>query len=347
MQSAGQKIHRRLIGTCARRLKLAAALILGVVAGVGGGGCQMFSTPKPQPVVLPDAEATAAVDRANQLASQGFREQALAELEKAIAINPRLTTAYMGVGDIHKQDGDYQAAEKSYARAADLEPRNFDAQYNHGLMLQLLSRVSEAVVSYLKALSVRPDDFDANLNVATAYLQLGEASQALPYAERAARLKPDSGAAHVNLGAAYAGLERHDEAVSQYQQAAERMALTPELLLNLADSLGKSGRYAEMASTLDQLVKNKPTAAGYERLGSAQFRMKQYDEALASFRKSLEIDPNHYPALNGVGVCQLNRYIWSEKKDRAALAEAMSSLRKSLQIERRQPKILELVSRYD
>src|SRR5438132_10095258 len=112
------------------RWVLVAIGALALVAVGGGGGCEMWSPSRPQPVMLPDSEADAAVDRASQLAGQGFREQALAELEKAIAINPRLTTAYLGIGEIHKQDGNYEAAEKNFAKAADLEPRNFDAQYN-------------------------------------------------------------------------------------------------------------------------------------------------------------------------------------------------------------------------
>jgi tetratricopeptide (TPR) repeat protein len=326
-----------------------------LVAAVGGlavlASCTMNNLGKPGPgseagVALPTTEGRAAVDRADLLVQQGFREQALAELEKAIAVNPRLTTAYLGIGEIHRQEGNYDKAERSFAKAAELEPRNFDAQYKHGLSLHMLNRVTDAVVAYLRALSVRPDDFEANLNVATAYLQLGEPVHALPFAERAVRLKPDSGAGHVNLGAAYAGLDRHNEAVAQYQQAAERMDLTPELLLNLADSLGKAERHAEMTTTLEQLIAIRPTAVAYERLGSAQFKMRKYDEALASFRKSLEVDPNHYPALNGVGVCLLNRYIWSNRTDQVAREEALGALRKSLQIDRKQPKILELVSRY-
>ena len=38
-----------------------------------------------------------------------------------------------------------ERSEPSYARAASIEPNNFDAQYLHGLMLQLLDRVADAI----------------------------------------------------------------------------------------------------------------------------------------------------------------------------------------------------------
>ncbi|MAY73766.1 MAG: hypothetical protein CMJ31_03400 [Phycisphaerae bacterium] len=289
--------------------------------------------------------ADAAMERAAEMRT-GSPEAALAEFERAIELNPTMTVAYLGAGDIYRERGDYALAENRYGAAARLEPRNFDAQYNHGLVLQLLDRVTESIRAYLRALSIREDDFNANLNLATAYLQLGEPTQARPFAERAVRLDPNSGPARANLGSVYAALGEHGVAVIEYQQAAERMKLTPELLLNLADALGQTERYEEMAATLDQLIRLEPSAVAYERLGAARFRLRQYDAALEAFQSATELDPSHYPAWNGVGVCLLNRFVWSGKQDRDAQREAVGALRRSLRIEPGQTKIVELVRRY-
>ncbi|MEO1512205.1 MAG: tetratricopeptide repeat protein, partial [Planctomycetota bacterium] len=286
------------------------------------------------------------VAEATALKDQGIDERALAEFERAIEENPDLTVAYMGAADIYRERGDYTSAERRYREATELEPRNFEAQYYLGLCLQLLDRAAEAVRVYLTALALRPDDFDANLNLATAYIQLDEPAQARPYAERAVRIRPDDGPARVNLGAVYADLEEHGSAVVEYRQAAELMELSPELLLNLAESLGRTGRYAEMSATLEQAVRIEPSPIAYERLGSALFRLKDYDASLDAFRDAAELDAGHYPAWNGVGVCLLNRYLWSERRDESALRGALEALRRSLQIRPNQPKIVELLRRY-
>lgn len=293
------------------------------------------------------AEAQDAVANAARLQNEGVTDAALAEFERAIEINPELTIAYVGAADIYTQQGQFGEAEARYRRATELEPANFDAQFGHGLVLQFLNRITEAVRAYLRALSLRPDDFDANLNVATAYMQLDEPQQARAYAERAVRLDPEDGKARVNLGAVYGALEMHDAAVIEYQQAAELIELGPELLLNLADSLGKTGRHAEMASTLSQLVRIEPGAVAFERLGSALFKLKDYESSLEAFREATALDPTHYPAWNGIGVCLLNRYLWSDKQDQAARSGAIDALRRSLQIKTNQPRIIELVRRYD
>ena len=290
--------------------------------------------------------ANEAVARAQSLQLQGQYDEALNEFERAIESNPRLTTAYMGAGDIYRQRGDYDTAQQRYGAAAKIEPRNFNANYMNGLMLQLLNRLSESVRAYLQALTVRPDDFNANLNLGTAYLQLNEPAEGLPYAQRAVQVNGKDAAARTNLGAIYGALNRHEEAVVEYQQAAELAELSAPLLLNLAESLGKTQRYGEMVNTLQQLVKTEPTAVGYERLGFGQFRLRNYPDALAAFRKALEIDPNHFPALNGVGVCLLNQWKFSNETDEQARTEALKALRRSIQIEGNQPKILELLGRY-
>lgn len=336
----------------ARSRFLMTALSLGVTGSAAMlGGCKSSNTGKPEAsdavVKKPaSAEGMAYVQSAEQAVREGDLDQALVEFQKAIEVNPTLTSAHMGMADIYRMRGDYGRAEEKYARSAQLEPRNFDAQYYHGLMLHLLDRLTDAVQAYLKALSLRPNDFKANLNLATAYYQLDENEQALPYAKKAVELNPEDGAARFNLGAIYAAMDRHTDAVREYQQAAELMELNSSLLLNLAESLGRLERYDEMVNALTQSIKTDPTAAAWERLGFAKFRMGKFDEAKAAFESSLKLDPDYYPALNGLGVCRLNDWIRSGRNDTKAKEAGLSALRRSLQVHRDQPQILELVTRY-
>lgn len=294
----------------------------------------------------PSAGTAESLVRAEGYRHEGDMDRALAEFERVIETNPLMTVAYLGAGDIYRERGDYETAEQRYAAAAKVEPRSFDAQYYHGVTLQLLNRVQEAVRAYLRALAIRPNDFEANLHLATAYLDLKEPVQALPYAQRAVQLRSDSGEARANLAGVYVALGRYEAAVTEYQQAAELTELGPEILLNMADALGYLERYGEMASTLDQLLRIDSSPAAYERMGKAMFKLRRYDQAMQSFTNAVNMDPSYYPAHNGIGVCLLNRYLWSEQKDVAARDQAMAALRRSLQIEPKQARIVELVRRY-
>lgn len=329
----------------------AAALAAAMLSGCGG---QQQTTRSPstaptggvrQPVV--------SLQPGDPLVAQGTRDlrrgdadSALAAFERAIEINPTLTVAFIEAGKLHFERGDFDVAERRAGRAAELDPRNFEAQFLHAQALEALKRFAEAVRAYLRALAVRPNDIEANTRLALTYLNLGEPREAQRYAIRAVRLDPQDGPARATLGSVYARLGQHEAAVAEFQQAAELMELTPALLIGLADSLSRVGRHQEAIATLDQSLRLEASAAVHERIGAARFRMRDYEGAADAFRAALAADGNHFPALNGLAVCLLNEYVWSEERDLGAKREAMDNLRRSLQIEPNQPRILELLRQY-
>jgi tetratricopeptide (TPR) repeat protein len=338
----------------------AALALAGVVLAAGLAGCQQNRAARPtraEPLVTEQPQervklADTWVDSAQQAVREGDSERALAEFERAIEINPNLTSAYMGMGDIYRMNDDYIRAEARYRRAAQIEPRNFTAQYFHGLMLHLLDRVTDAVQAYLRALAINPDDFQTNLNIATAYYQLDENVQALRYGQRAVELDPQNGPARLNLGVIYAALGQHQSAVNEYQQATEFMPLTPTLLLNLAESLGKLERWDEMTATLTGLIESEPKppaknlATAFERLGFAKFRQRDFESAKQNFEAAIQVEDTYFPALNGLGVCLLNDFINGGRRDLDIKDRGVSMLRRSLQLNPDQPQVVEILSKY-
>ncbi|MGD9790368.1 MAG: tetratricopeptide repeat protein [Phycisphaerales bacterium] len=339
--------------------------LVGVAGVLAIGGCQAFDKPdakapkptiadrtvfdpRPTTVNTPEEISSALISLNNgeTLRSQGLANQALIAFERAIAENPKLVPAYMQAGDIYRERGDHSSAQQRYAQAAEIDPTNFSAHYNNGLMLQLLDRISESVVAYIRALRLSPDDFKANMNLATAYLQLKEPDKAVPYAEHAVEIDGRNAPARVNLGVIYSQLARYDQAILEYQQAAELTPLTPTLLMNMAQSLSGAKRYEEMANTLEQLIREEPSAGAYERLGYARFKLGEMDAAETAFGQATKIDENYTPALNGLGVVSLNRWIKGQYADDAMWRKGTDLLRRSLEIDRNQPLIVELLTRY-
>lgn len=290
--------------------------------------------------------AVGSTEKGAALMEEGLFREAVVQFERAIADNPLFAPAFLGAGNAQYKLDNKPAAEKHFGRAAQLDPTNFDAHYMHGVVLQEMDKVNDAIRAFNRALEIKPADFSANLNLGTAYLQVEEAQEALPFVQKAVELKPEDGVARTNLGAVYAALGKHEEAITEWNQASELMKLSPKLLLNMADSYNRLQQWDEMVSTLDEVVKLEPTAEAFERLGSGLFRQKQYDQALAAFVRSVELDTTYYPAHNGVGVTLLHRWLASGQQDAAAHNDAMRALRKSLQLQKNQPRVLELLTRY-
>jgi len=286
------------------------------------------------------------LDEANEAKAAGDYTRAMALFREILAENPTVTTAYLGLGDIYMELKQYENAEPNYSRAARLEPRNFDAQYGHGLALQMLNRFVDAVKAYHRALVIRPDSADANLNMGTTYLQMGEPAMAESFARKAVEADPDNGPAWANLGTVYDQLGRYSEAIEAFRTAMELMEPSQELRMNLVLALAKDQRYQETINAAETVNRIEPNPNAYERMGWAYFRLREYDLSQEAYRQAVEIDPNHWVSWNGIGVNALNQYLLSKKRDTAARDEAGEALRQSLRINPDQDKILQLVSTY-
>lgn len=323
-----------------------------VLAPLWAGGCDLFRANgiDVNGVVNksePSAEHKVRLTAAYTAKRAGDYEKALAMFQAILAENPTITTAYLGIGDIYIVKKDYVKAEPAYERAAKLEPRNYEAQFGHGLALQMLSKFIEAVRAYHRALTINPESLKANLNLAITYLQMNEARSAVVFAEKAVSLEPGNGTARINLGAAYEKVGRKQEAIEQYLAAMELVEKSPQLIMNLINVLAAEKRYQEAANTAESLVKIEASANAYERMGWCYFRLSQFEKSIAAYREAVKLEPNHWQSHNGIGVNAMNTWLLSKQRDTAAMTEARSAFRRSLQINKDQAKLIVLMSNYD
>lgn len=334
-------VPRRLLG-----LALAGSL------GLGLAGCNGLPAPEPVtgPALLepiePDPSSRERLTSAQTAEAAGDYEAALAGFQRILAENPTVTTAYLGVGRIRLVQSQPQLAEPAFRRAARLEPRNFDAQYGHGLTLRLLGRMTDAVLAFQRALTIQPEDFNANRDLALSLLDLGRVENARTFAQRAVDLRPDDGEARVNLGAIESQAGNSVAAIDQYVAAIELLGNEPRLLSNLVYALADERRYEEAINTAGQLVRIAPTADVFERLAWCNFKLRRYDEARMAYESALELNADHWPSLNGLGVSALNAWLLSERTDAAQRAVAGEAFRQSLRRNAEQQAVINLLIEY-
>jgi tetratricopeptide (TPR) repeat protein len=316
------------------RPALAAVLVLLIVGGCASRQDRI------------DDEVRDNLSQAETFLESGRTDAALAAFNDVLAVNPNVIEAHMGIGDIYRESGDLDQAQTAFANARSINPNNYEAQYYHGLMSQLLGEIRVAINSYLQALTIDPDSPEANMNLASAYLQIAEPAQALPYARRAAELQPDSQFAWSNLAANYSLLGAYEQAIDSYRRAAEMGELADPVLLGLADAHIQLDNYTRAINTLTTLIYRNPTSTAYERLGYAQFKLRRYEQALRSFRQAIEMNSQDTAALNGVGVAYMTLYIEGGEENLYQRNQALEHWRRSLRLNRNQPRIADLLSRY-
>jgi tetratricopeptide (TPR) repeat protein len=111
------------------------------------------------------------------------------------------------------EDGDPEAASKSYREALVLDPCFTEARVNLGRLLQLAGRTEEAIEHYLASIRGGDRDPTAAFNLGTALEQMGRWRDAVAAYQHAVETDPHFADAHFNLARLYEQLGKRAEAI--------------------------------------------------------------------------------------------------------------------------------------
>ena len=111
--------------------------------------------------------------------STGRLEAAIDAYQRAIAIDPGHANAHSNLGVLLRATGKPLEAEAAYRTAIQLNPEHIDAYTNLGILLNGLKRTKEAAACYCKVITLRPKHREARRLLALAHCTLGEIGEAV------------------------------------------------------------------------------------------------------------------------------------------------------------------------
>ncbi len=121
-------------------------------------------------------------------ARAGDRPAAIAELRRALEIEPGYVAALNNLGVQLRLAGELAAAEAELRRAAEIAPLDYFSHFNLGTLLYDTERFAEAAEALEQAVLVDPTAPMAALYLGRAYIGLHQGSRALEQLQVAARL---------------------------------------------------------------------------------------------------------------------------------------------------------------
>jgi len=153
---------------------------------------------------------------------------------------------------------------------------------------------------YRDCVKKSPNKGRARDGLGSALLKRGQVEEAIAQYAESLRLNPDFAPAHNNLGVALIRSEKFSQAIYQFQAALRLMPGYADALHNL-NKLEENLRIdGEIAATKSKLARNPENPAIHYALGNLYLRSGKLNEAKAHYQKSLELDPEHYGALNNL-----------------------------------------------
>ncbi|HEV8714537.1 MAG TPA: tetratricopeptide repeat protein [Candidatus Binatia bacterium] len=231
-------------------------------------------------------------------------DQAIAEGERAIALDPNNADSYAFQAEVLYWAGRPEEALRMVAQAMRLNPR-YPSLYLFflGVAYNATGRHTEAVATLQEVLSRNPNKFGAHVVLALSYVQQWASqqsadsqtlAQASAAAQRAIALSDPSFQGHVVLGMVYLWQKQYDQALAEMERA---IALDPneaETYAALAETLSRVGRPKEAVGRAEQALGRKPLIADWHLygVGAAYYLAGQPVEAVAPLKQYLTRYPN-------------------------------------------------------
>ncbi|MCA1456731.1 tetratricopeptide repeat protein [Bradyrhizobium sp. BRP22] len=190
------------------------AIALGVPLGITLGGCsfdlgswgsndkpKLATTEKPTGSVSPQnvSDARQHATRGQELARSFKTEQALAEFEQALALDPYNTDALYARGLIYQGQNQHQQAIEDFTAASGLAPQRVGPLLARANSYLALNKAKEATADLDEAVQADPNSVQAWTARGEAYERLGDKAKAAASYSRAVGLRPRDDAARSGL----------------------------------------------------------------------------------------------------------------------------------------------------
>ena len=165
---------------------------------------------------------------------EGRMDEAIAQFQKTLAINPNNAEANYDLGNAFFKQERINEAIAQFQKTLAINPTDADVHYNYadihnnlGNAFLRQGRMDEAIAQFQKALKINPQDADIHYNLGTAFRQQGGMNEAIVQFQKALAIKPEFAEAHYNLGNAFLQQGHVEEAIAHFQKA---LAIKPDYM---------------------------------------------------------------------------------------------------------------------
>jgi len=209
-------------------------------------------------------------------------------LRQAEDRNLDLAPVHRVAGLLRTNAGFYEQAEAEYQRDIELEPSNGDAYRRLGQVYERNNQLDQAHAALVKAAEVDPNYFKVYQDLGNYYSARGNDREAVHQLEMSVRLAPDESDPHRVLGLAHENLGHYAEAERELRIAVG-LGETSDALGNLALALMYQRRDREAIPFLVRALNQSPgESLWWSDLGIAYGRANLPRESQTAFRQGLE-----------------------------------------------------------
>jgi cellulose synthase operon protein C len=234
------------------------------------------------------------IARANYYASSNNTIAALADMQKALQLDPSRSDSYLSLAMFQMRGEQWDAAEASFKKAAELSPKSTNALMSLGNFYRSRGRFPEAEQRYQQAIASAADDPNPRLSLASLYMAENKLGQAEEFLRQSKKDFPNDSVGYRMLGDFYFANNQYDKATTEY--AALYQAHPKDLVVkeNYIQLLILTDRIVDASKLNDEILKAKgddEIAQVYK--GEIEIRTGKASDAVNTLQAVLKKDPDN------------------------------------------------------
>jgi Tfp pilus assembly protein PilF len=241
---------------------LALILLIVVLAGCTSTTTSKNTSP-PKTTVVPTSQAQDFYNRGVDLLNEGKYQEAIAEFDKAIQLDPKYAKAYSNRGYAYTLIQQYDLGIADCTTAIQLDPGDATGYYNRGFAYLLTNKY--------------------DLSIADSTMVI--------------KLHPEAMGAYTTRGLAYENNNQYDLAIADFNKVIESDPKDAFTYRFRGDAYFNIGQYDLAVADYDKAIEFDPENSGaWNGRGEALKALGRPEEAMESFNGALQADPSNKSA---------------------------------------------------
>lgn len=238
-------------------------------------------------------DASLYAGRALVLMNLGRLQEATADMEKAVTLEPEKVEYRLRQADVFFARGDVEKSYKALSEAERLDPENLEVQLKMGEVTFYSRDYNRSLKCLSKVTAKEPDNRTALFMKGFIYKEKGDTLSAVQLLRKVCDLYPDYAPAFEELGVLYAS--HNDPLAEEYLGTVLRMdSLNTNALYALAMYHQERGEMDEAENLYHRILEINPRSAdSWHNLGYIEMTYyHDYTKAVEYFDSALTIEPD-------------------------------------------------------
>jgi TolB-like protein/DNA-binding winged helix-turn-helix (wHTH) protein/Flp pilus assembly protein TadD len=186
-------------------------------------------------------------------------------------------------------DWDFDAAEKEFQRAIELNPGYATAHHWYAWHLSHIGRNKEAIAEMRKAEDLDPLSLIIKTELAELLVLAHAYDESIRQSRKTIEMDPNFALAHNQLGQAYFQKQMYEPAIAELEKSVQLSGGSPACIANLARAYAASGRRSEAEMLLSDLKKrSSPNASLASQIAIVYAALGDRDQAMNWLEKGYE-----------------------------------------------------------